>query len=65
LADIPIIDYRAYNDALGAGDIHVRYHSFSMRERLEKANGRSDNQVMVVEDNRYGLYDNASRCCSG
>jgi len=60
LARIPIIDYRAYNDELPGGDIHVRYHSFSLRERLLKANGRADNQVMVVEDNRYGLYSNAS-----
>jgi len=60
LASIPIIDYRAYNDAVPNGDIHVRYHSFSMRERLEKANGRTDNHVMVVEDNRFGLYSNES-----
>ena len=39
LARIPIIDYRAYNDDAPGGDIHVRYHSFSMRERLRKANG--------------------------
>jgi hypothetical protein len=60
LASIPIIDYRAYNDALAGGDIHVRYHSFSMRERLQKANKRTDNHVMVIEDNRFGLYSNAS-----
>lgn len=60
LASIPIIDYRAFNDEVPNGDIHVRYHSFSMRERLMKANGRADNQIMVVEDNRFGLYSNAS-----
>jgi hypothetical protein len=60
LSAVPIIDYRAYNDEVPGGDIHVRYHSFSLRERLEKANGRADNQVMVVEDNRYGLYSNES-----
>jgi len=60
LSELPIIDYRAFNDEVPGGDIHVRYHSFSLRERLEKANGRSDNQIMVVEDNRYGLYSNAS-----
>jgi hypothetical protein len=60
LAEIPIIDYRAYNDAVPQGDIHVRYHSFSMRERLEKANRHAKNHVMVVEDNRFGLYSNAS-----
>jgi hypothetical protein len=60
LASIPIIDYRAFNDEVPGGDIHVRYHSFSMRERLKKANGRTDNHVMVIENNRYGLYENAS-----
>jgi hypothetical protein len=60
LASIPIIDYRGYNDDTPNGDIHVRYHSFSMRDRLMKANGRADNHVMVVEDNRFGLYDNRS-----
>ena len=60
LAEMPIIDFRDYNDALPGGDIHVRYHSFSMRKRLEKANGRSDNQVMWVNDNRFGLYSNSN-----
>ena len=40
------------------GDIHVRYHSFSMRKRLDKANGHHRNHVMVVNDNRFGLYSN-------
>ena len=60
LATTPIIDYRAYSDDREAGDIHVRYHSFSMRERLEKANGHADNHVMLVEDDRYGLYSSKS-----
>jgi hypothetical protein len=60
LASIPIIDYRAYNDEVPNGDIHVRYHSFSVRERLMKANGHADNHVMVVEDNRFGLYSTQS-----
>ena len=60
LATQPIIDLRDYNDQLPGGDIHVRYHSFSMRDRLNKANGRSDNQVMLVQDNRFGLYSNSS-----
>ncbi|MDH3317895.1 MAG: DUF6351 family protein, partial [Gammaproteobacteria bacterium] len=60
LASLPIIDYRAYNDEVPNGDIHVKYHSFSLRKRLEKANGRSDNQIMLHEDNRFGLYSNAS-----
>src|SRR5712671_2441009 len=37
LAEMPIIDFRDYNDVLPGGDIHVRYHSFSMHKRLEKA----------------------------
>ena len=32
--------------------MHLRYHSFSLRERLIKANGHADNHVMLVEDNR-------------
>ena len=60
LKDIPIIDYRAYADDQATGDIHLRYHSFSMRERLIKANGDADNQVMLHEDFRYGYYSSAS-----
>ena len=60
LKDIPIIDYRAYSDDNPIGDIHLRYHSFSMRERLRKANGDADNQVMLVEDFRFGYYSSAS-----
>ena len=60
LKDTPIIDYRAYSDDNPVGDIHLRYHSFSMRERLVKANGNADNQVMLVEDFRYGYYSSDS-----
>jgi hypothetical protein len=60
LASIPIIDYRGYNDEITGGDVHVKYHSFSLRKRLEKANGRSDNHIMLHEDNRFGLYSNNS-----
>ncbi len=60
LRDIPIIDYRAYSDDNAIGDIHLRYHSFSMRERLIKANGDAGNQVMLVEDFRYGYYSSDS-----
>jgi len=60
LKDVPIIDYRAYADDQPNGDIHQRYHSFSMRERLIKANGDADNQVMLHEDFRYGYYSSAS-----
>ncbi|MFI6676593.1 DUF6351 family protein [Kribbella sp. NPDC050470] len=60
LADVPIIDYRAYFDDQAYGDIHVRYHTFSMRARLEKANGTSANQVSLLEDARYGPFSTAS-----
>ncbi len=53
LAQTPIIDYRNYLDDAPNGDVHMRYHSFSLRERLIKANGTADNHVMLVEDNRY------------
>jgi hypothetical protein len=47
----PIIDYRGYVDQPENGnEVHQRYHSFSMRERLVRANGNFDNQVMLVED---------------
>lgn len=54
LASTPIIDYRAYTDDLPNGDIHVRYHTNSMRERLREANGGVVNHVSLLEDNRYG-----------
>lgn len=60
LKDVPIIDYRAYVDDQPNGDIHVRYHSFSMAERLKKANGTAANRVSLLEDARYGLHSTAS-----
>jgi hypothetical protein len=60
LANVPIIDYRAYADDQAIGDIHLRYHSFAMRERLIKANGDADNQVMLHEDFRFGYYSSSS-----
>jgi hypothetical protein len=65
LAETPIIDYRAYSDDRENGDVHTRYHSFSMRERLRKANDRVDNHVMLVEDGRYGLYSSTSPVLRG
>ena len=60
LRDVPIIDYRAYADDQPTGDIHLRFHSFSMRERLIRANGDADNQVMLHEDFRFGYYSSSS-----
>ena len=54
LATTPVIDYRAYRDDEVEGDVHVRYHSFSMRERMIKANGHADNHVMLTDDRRWG-----------
>lgn len=50
LADVPVVDHRFYEDDLPGGDLHMRYHSFSVRERMEQANGTADNHVMLVED---------------
>jgi len=47
----PIIDYRGYADQPENGnEVHSRFHSFSMRARLDDVNGNHDNQVMLVED---------------
>jgi hypothetical protein len=54
LATTPIIDYRAYRDDLPQGDVHIRYTSFSTRERLLKANGYADNHIMLTDDRRWG-----------
>ncbi len=55
LANTPIIDYRAYTDAQANGDQHSRVHTFSTRDRLIRANGNADNQIIWTEDNRFGL----------
>ncbi|MGW4797335.1 DUF6351 family protein [Nonomuraea sp. NPDC004297] len=60
LARTPIIDYRSYWDDVSWGDIHVRYHTFSMRERLKEANGTAANHVSLLEDARYGLFSTES-----
>ncbi|MES2974610.1 MAG: DUF6351 family protein [Pseudomonadota bacterium] len=48
LAQTAIIDRRNYVDNAVAGDIHNKIHSFSMRERLLKANGHFDNHVILT-----------------
>jgi hypothetical protein len=55
LAETPIIDFRPYVDQVGAGDNHMRVHSFQLRERLIRANGHADNQVMLVRDSLWGF----------
>jgi hypothetical protein len=46
LGNVPIINSRAYTDAIG--DIHDRHRDFTIRARLQKANGRVDNHVIWV-----------------
>lgn len=55
LASVPIIDYRAYAD-FDNGDPHQRFHSFSFRERLIRVNGDADNQVLLTDSSRRGLF---------
>ncbi|WP_329354786.1 DUF6351 family protein [Streptomyces anulatus] len=55
LADVPIIDYRDYTDDAAAGDMHMRFHSFSTRARLDKANGTHANQVMLTRSSGHGF----------
>jgi uncharacterized tannase-like protein DUF6351 len=49
LGSLPILHYRSYNDPLG--DIHTYDRDFTVRERLRKANGRVDNQVIWIYPN--------------
>jgi len=46
LANVPILHARSYTDA--AGDIHDRHRDLTIRARLERANGHSDNQVIWI-----------------
>lgn len=57
LAAMPVIDYRAYTDDNEGGDLHMRFQSFTTRERLKKANGTAANHVMLVEDDGDGGGD--------
>lgn len=57
LAEVPIIDHRTYTDDNPKGNIHLRYHTLSMRERLLKANGTLDNYVGLL----YGREGGSNR----
>jgi len=48
LASVAILDYRNYTDHLPNGDNHMKFHSFSLRERLIRENGHADNHVFLV-----------------
>ncbi|MEX2569863.1 MAG: DUF6351 family protein [Gemmatimonadota bacterium] len=58
LAYTPTIEYRGYADMQEGGNVHPRFLSFSIKERLLKANGHLDNIVMLtVDGDRYGLFN--------
>ena len=44
---MPIITRMGAGDLAVQGDIHLRYHAQSIRQRLVNANGHADNQVIV------------------
>jgi Tannase-like family of unknown function (DUF6351) len=46
LRDIPIIDWRWYSD--DQGDNHDSFRSFVTRRRMVAANGKADNQVILI-----------------
>jgi len=58
LANVPILHSRGYTDAVG--DIHDRHRDLTIRARLEKANGRFDNQVIWLGPARQGNQPGAA-----
>ncbi|HTM50318.1 MAG TPA: DUF6351 family protein [Bryobacteraceae bacterium] len=59
LSRLPILDLRGYRDQSPNGDIHLKYHSFSLRQRLRRANGTASNHVLLVSGSnslvQYGI----------
>ncbi len=53
---VPIIDYRSYYDDLPGGDVHMRFQTFTTDARLMKANGATDNRVMLTQDRQFGDF---------
>jgi hypothetical protein len=53
---VPIIDYRTYYDDLPGGDVHMRFQTFTTDARLMKANGTTDNRVMLTQDRQFGDF---------
>jgi len=52
LANVPIMDWdQIYSDLNAGGDVHMKFHHFTIRERLKKANGNADNQVIWTGGN--------------
>ncbi|AOS97758.1 hypothetical protein AUP74_02353 [Microbulbifer aggregans] len=56
-AEIPIIDLRHYLD--GELDMHHSFASFSARERMRRARGHADNQLIWVAHKDYTPLDEA------
>lgn len=56
LGSVPIIELREYTDDLPNGDIHLRFHSFSFRQRLVDANGDAGNHVMWTQPRGAGGF---------
>ncbi len=50
LGTVPILHTRPYNDPMG--DIHDRIRDFQIRERLRKANGQAENQIIWLYPHR-------------
>jgi len=48
LRDIPIITQHGAGDPAVNGDIHLKFYSYSIRQRLIDQNGTADNQVIVA-----------------
>ncbi len=61
LATTPIITSPGYGDNSPTGNIHLKFWSFSLRERLIRENGHADNQVILgpgtVTDDRFDQMD--------
>jgi hypothetical protein len=60
LAKIPIIDVREYTDFTAGANVHQKYYSFALRDRLQKANGTFANHILIVastaDTNKMGDY---------
>jgi hypothetical protein len=48
LAQTAVIDLRHYADHQPNGDVHMMIHQFATRARMRRANGHSENHIMVV-----------------
>lgn len=56
LATMPVIDFRRYTDDRVNGDIHMIVHQYTKRARMLKANGHTDNHVMLI-GGKWGFTD--------